>query len=115
MSDTRFLMIGIALVFAGFLVLGIFGSDYRIANIESSEFGDCYEYFEDKPPVKIECANKMFDSVLLFGVVLALIAIGIIMLVKGYKGRWDNEVRPEDMLGPGGDKNTSDDEENKKN
>jgi hypothetical protein len=36
MSDIRFIIIGIALVFSGFLVLGVFGGNYQSANIETS-------------------------------------------------------------------------------
>ena len=28
MSDTRFILAGVALVFAGFITLGVFGGDY---------------------------------------------------------------------------------------
>ena len=34
---------------------------------------------------------------------MALIVIGIIALVKGLRGDWDNKVKPEDMVGPGKD------------
>jgi hypothetical protein len=44
MSDIRFIIIGIGLVFAGFLVLGIFGEDYQTVTIETSEFENCFEY-----------------------------------------------------------------------
>ena len=112
MSDIRFIMIGIALVFAGFLVLGVFGGDYRTANIQNAEFSDCYEYFDDAAPKKVDCAQKVQDSSMFFAVVIALIGAGIISLVKGYRGKWDNEVRPEEMLGPGGEnKDESEDKE----
>ena len=114
MSDIRFIMIGIGLIFAGFLVLGIFGEDYRRANIESNEFGDCFEYFEDKPPVPVSCSFKVLDSIIFFGIILGLIGGGIISLIKGYKGKWDNEVKPEEMLGPGGDNNLKDNDTQEK-
>jgi hypothetical protein len=38
--------------------------------------------------------------------VIVLIGGGIISLIKGVKGRWDQDVKPDDMVGPGG-KNTS--------
>ncbi len=101
MSDMRFILIGIGLVFAGFLVLGIFGDNYQAATLESNEFGTCYEYFEDKPPAEINCSFKILDQTIFFSVVLALIGAGIISLVKGLKGDWDNKVNPEDMVGPG--------------
>jgi len=52
-SDTRFTLVGIGLIFAGFIVLGVFGSQYIGPTIEAQEFDDCYEYFEDKPLVPV--------------------------------------------------------------
>ena len=101
MSDTRFLILGVILIFVGFLVFGMLGESYRAASIEAGEFGDCYEYSEDSAPIKTDCAAKTFDQLVFFGIIIAIIATGIIMLIKGAKGRWDNEVRPEDMVGPG--------------
>ena len=100
MSDIRFIAIGIILVFSGFLILSIFGHTYQTASIENREFGDCYEYHEDKEPVAINCSFKIFDQVIFFGIVLALIAGGIISLIKGVKGKRDNGVKPEDTVGP---------------
>ncbi len=106
MSDTRFIIVGIALIFTGFLIFGIFGSNYQISNIEMAEFENCYEYSEDKEPIPINCSYKAFDQTIFFVIVGALIGAGVIALIKGVKGKWDNEVKPEDMVGPGGDKNT---------
>ena len=106
MSDTRFTVIGVALVFSGFLILGIFGGNYQTANIEMAEFGSCYEYSEDKEPVPINCAYKTFDQTIFFVIIVALIVGGAIALIKAVRGKWDNKVKPEDMVGPGGDQNT---------
>jgi len=35
-------------------------------------------------------------------VLVGLIAAGIILLIKGVKGKWDQDVKSEDMVGPGG-------------
>ena len=105
MSDIRYIIICIVLIFSGFLILGVFGHDYQIANIEASEFGKCYQYYDDKEPVTVDCSSKLFDQVLFFIIVTVLIVSGIISLIKGIKGKWDNEVKTKDMLGPGGDKN----------
>ena len=98
MSDIRFTLIGIVLIFLGFLVLGIFGSQFNAVTIELQEFGNCYEYFDDMPPTKINCDLELFDKTLFFVLVLALIASGIICMVKGIKGKWDQQVKPEDMV-----------------
>ena len=101
MSDIRLIMAGVALVFAGFLVLGVFGDAYRDANVQNAEFDNCIEYSEDGPPVETNCGEAAQGSIGFFGLVLALLGAGIFVLVKGYRGRWDNEARPQDMLGPG--------------
>ena len=110
MSDTRFTLIGVGLIFAGFVVLGIFGNQYFDATVESQEFDDCYEYFEDKPPVEINCSFQIMDQSLFFALVIGLIGAGIIALVKGVRGDWDNKVRPEDMVGPGNTQNEDSEE-----
>ena len=101
----RYIIIGMGLIFSGFLILGVFGHDYQIANIEASEFDECYEYYYDKEPVTVNCSSKIFNQTLFFAIVIVLIVSGIITLIKGVKGKWDNDVKSEDMVGPGGDKN----------
>ena len=103
MSDIRFVLIGVGLIFSGFLILGIFGENFQTSNIETTEFGDCFEYSEDREPVPIDCSAKMFDQSLFFGIVIGLISAGVIALIKGVKGDWDNKVKPEDMVGPSRD------------
>jgi len=110
MSDTRFIMLGVALIFAGFVVLGVLGSDYAGSTIEEIEFGDCYEYYDDMPPVPVSCDQALLNKMLFFMLVIGLVATGIISLIKGSRGKWDQDVRPEDMVGPGGEKNLRDDE-----
>ena len=102
MSDTRFVILGVALIFAGFLVLGIFGDAYQASSVEAKEFGDCFVYSEDSAPVRTACETKVFEQLAFFAVVIALIVAGIAVLIKGARGKWDNEVRPEDMVGPSG-------------
>ena len=115
MSDTRFTIIGIGLIFAGFIILGVFGDSYQAATLESDEFGTCYEYSEENPPVEINCSYKIFDQTVFFGVIIGFIVAGVLSLVKGARGDWDNKVKPEDMVGPGnnstGNQNNNDSEE----
>ena len=105
MSDMRYIIIGIVLIFSGFLILGVFGHNYQIANIEASEFGKCYEYYDDKEPIAVNYSSRIFDQTLFFTIIVVLIVCGIVSLIKGVKGKWDNEVKSEDKVGPGGDKN----------
>jgi hypothetical protein len=93
-------MIGIALVFIGFIILGGFRDDYRTTTLESNEFGTCYEYAKDKAPVEIDCSLKIIDQTIFFVLVIGFTGAGIIALVKGVKGNWDSKVKPEDMVGP---------------
>ena len=103
MSDIRFIMIGGAVIFSGFLILGIFGENYQSSNIETREFENCFEYSDDYEPISIDCSEKVFSQSVFFGLVVTLIVIGIIALIKGVKGDWDSKVKPEDMVGPSKD------------
>ena len=105
MSDIRFIITGIVLVFVGFIILGTFGYNYQAATLESNEFGTCYEYSKNNSPVEISCSSKIFDQTLFFTLVIGFVGAGIIALVKGVKGDWDNNVKPEDVVGPGGKQN----------
>ena len=118
MSDMRFIIAGIVLVFAGFIILSGFGHNYQAGTIEANEFGTCYEYSDEvlirngdlpTPPVEINCSFKIFDQTVFFGAVVGLIAAGVISLIKGTRGDWDNKVRPEDMVGPGNNQNDNSD------
>jgi hypothetical protein len=42
----------------------------------------------------------MQDKLLFFGVVIALIGGGILSLIKGYRGKWDQDVKSDEMVGP---------------
>ena len=105
MSDMRFIIIGISLIFVGFLILGGFGHNYQAATLESNEFGTCYEYSDNSPPAEIDCSFKIFNQTIFFGLVIGFIAVGVIFLIKGVRGNWDNKVKPEDMVGPGNNQN----------
>lgn len=101
MSDTRFTLAGIVLIFVGFIVLGVFGGSFTASTLEQMEFGECYEYFDDRPPVAIDCDVITQNKILFFALVVGLIGAGIVALIKGIRGKWDQSVRPEDMVGPG--------------
>jgi hypothetical protein len=99
MSDTRFIMLGLALVFAGFLVLGILGRPFLEFTIQATEFGDCVDY-TDLGAVSTDCGIIMQNKTLFFVAVAGLIGSGIVSLIKGYRGKWDQDVKSDEMVGP---------------
>ncbi|MGQ0605809.1 MAG: hypothetical protein ACT4OD_02495 [Candidatus Nitrosotenuis sp.] len=99
MSDIRFTLIGIGFIFVGFLVLGIFGQDHYSFAIQAQEFGDCYKFVDEKQVV-VSCTSVMQDRALFFALVLGLIGIGVFFLIKGIRGKWDQDVKPQDKVGP---------------
>ncbi len=113
MTDIRFTMIGIALIFVGFIILIVFGHNYQAATLESNEFGTCSKYSNDKVPVEIDCSFKILDQALFFALIIGFIGAGIIALVKGVKGNWDSKVKPEDIVGPGRRENESSEDSDK--
>ena len=84
-----------------------FGHEYQSATLESDEFGTCYEYSDNSAPIEINCSYKVFDQSVFFGIVIGFIVVGIVALIKGIKGDWDNKVKPEDVVGPGNNNDES--------
>ena len=110
MSDIRFVMIGVGVLSAGFIVMAVFGSQYQDITVQTKEFSECYDYTDENVEVKVDCDEQLKSRNLMFALVMGILAAGGISLVKGIRGTWDNDVKPEEMLGPGGDKKTSDED-----
>ena len=100
MSDTRFIILGIGLIFSGIIFLSVFGSQSTEIALQEG-FSKCFEYHDDSPPTEIDCDAAAENKMIIFAITSLLIACGIVSLVKGIKGRWDQDVKPEDMVGPG--------------
>ena len=107
MSDTRFIILGVGLIFAGIIVLPVFSAHVDEITLQE-EFRECYEYHADMPPTEIDCDVASQNKIVIFGIVTLLIVCGIASLVKGIKGKWDQDVKPEDMVGPSGSFDTRD-------
>jgi hypothetical protein len=71
MSDTRFIMLGIALIFTGFIVLGLLGRQFVEFTIQVDEFGNCIDYTETGT-VSIDCDVIMQDKLIFFGAIFGL-------------------------------------------
>ena len=106
-SDTRFIILGVGLIFSGIIFLSIFGSQSAEITLQE-EFSKCFEYHDDSPPTEIDCDVASESKMITFAITALLIACGIVSLVKGMKGRWDQNVKPEDMVGPGSSFDTRD-------
>ena len=107
MSDTRFIILGIGLIFSGIIFLSVFGSQSTELALQEG-FSKCFEYYDDSPPTEIDCDAASENKMITFAITALLIVCGIISLVKGMKGSWDQNVKPEDMVGPGSSFDTRD-------
>ena len=107
MSDIRFIMIGVAVLSVGFIVMALFGTQYQDITIQTKEFSECYDYTDENLPVKIDCDEQLQSRNYMFAIVIGILVVGGSSLLKGIRGTWDNDVKPEEMMGPGGDKKTS--------
>ena len=107
MTDTRFIILGVGLIFTGIIVLTVFGPQFDEITLQE-EFRDCYEYHTDAPPTEIDCDIAFQNKMIIFAIVVLLITCGIASLVKGIRGRWDQNVKPEDMVGPNSSFDTRD-------
>jgi len=106
-SDTRFIILGIVLIFSGIIFLSVFGSQSTEISLQEG-FSKCFEYHDDSPPTEIDCDDAAENKMIIFAITSLLIVCGIISLVNGIKGRWDQDVKPEDMVGPGSSFDTRD-------
>ena len=107
MSDTRFIILGVGIIFAGIIILSVFGSQFDEITMQE-EFHVCYEYHADMPPTEINCDIASQNKIIIFAIVASLIACGIVSLVKRITGEWDQDVKPEDMVGPNSSFDTRD-------
>ena len=90
--------------------MAVFGTQFQDITVQTKEFSECYDYTDENVPVKIDCEERLQDRNMTFAVVAGILIVGGLALFKGIRGTWDNDVKPEEMLGPGGDKKTSDDD-----
>ena len=106
-SDTRFIILGVGLVFSGIICITVFSGQSAEITLQE-EFSKCYEYHDDSPPTEIDCDIAYQNKMIVFAITALLVVSGIVSLLKGIKGRWDQDVKPEDMVGPGNSFDTRD-------
>ena len=99
-SDIRLIMLGSVLAFVGFLLGGIAGSQYQQYVIQANQFGICYNYTPDGNSIEVKCDEKIQDTFFMLASSLGLIGGGVFVLVKGIRGKWDQNVKSDEMVGP---------------
>lgn len=99
MSDIRLILVGSVVIVAGFFVGGMGGSQYFQFSTQESNFGDCYDY-SSGAAVHVSCAQKEQDGLLYLVLSTGLIGVGVVILVKGIRGKWDQNVKSDEMVGP---------------
>jgi hypothetical protein len=99
-SDTRLIILGSVIAFAGFLLGGISGAQYQQYVIQAGQFDVCYNYTPDGNSIKVKCDEKMQDVFFTLAASLSLIGGGVFVLVKGIRGKWDHNVKSDEMVGP---------------
>lgn len=92
-------MLGSLIIFAGFYIAGMAGSQYTQISIQKNQFDDCYDY-SSGTAVHVNCAQKEHNAFLYLGLALGIIGGGGYIIFKGIKGKWDQNVKSDEMLGP---------------
>ncbi len=91
---------GSVLAFSGFLLGGITGVQYQQYAVQADQFAVCYDYTPDGHAIKVSCDEKLQEKFIFLAISLGLIGGGAIILVKGIRGKWDQNVKSDEMLGP---------------
>ena len=99
MSDIRLIMIGAAIIFAGFVVGGMANSTYSQFAVQQQNFDECYDY-SSGVAIHVKCSEKSLDHLLYLGLSLGLLGTGGLVIFKGIRGKWDHDVKDNEMLGP---------------
>jgi hypothetical protein len=99
MSDMRLIMAGVVIVFVGFMLGGYVNSSYSQFAIQQKNFDQCFDY-SSGVAVQVKCSEKNQDYILYLGLCLGLLGIGGMVIFKGIRGKWDNNVRDDEMVGP---------------
>ncbi len=99
MSDIRLIMIGSVIIFVGFYVASMGGSEYSQMSMQASQFDDCYDYSSGNA-VHVSCVQVEHDALLYLALALGLIGGGSYIIFRGIRGKWDQNVKSDEMIGP---------------
>ncbi len=99
MSDIRLVMVGSVILFGGFYVASMGGSQYSQMAMQSTQFDDCYDY-STGTAIHVSCTQVEHEALLYLAFAFSVIGGGGYVIFRGIKGRWDQNVKNDEMLGP---------------
>lgn len=99
MSDIRLIIAGSVIVFASFYVMAMAGAQYEEISVQANQFDQCFDY-SSGTAVHVNCMQKEHDAVLLLALATGILGGGAFVIFKGIRGRWDQDVKSDEMLGP---------------
>ena len=85
MTNAGFIVVAGALILTGLLMINGYYNDPMRA-YEYEESGKCYRGYGEWSPDEVDCTSRTLERVIFFGIVLGLIAGGIVALIKGLNG-----------------------------
>lgn len=74
-------------------------SYYAQFMIQADQFDECYDYSTGNQ-VKVKCSDMANDSFLYLALSIVLVGMGGLIIFKGIRGKWDENVKSDEMLGP---------------
>jgi len=99
MSDIRLIMVGAVIMFVGFMLGGMANSNYAQFAIQQQNFDECFDY-SSGVAVHVKCSEKSQDYWFYLALSIGLLGAGGVVLFKGIRGKWDHDVKDDEMVGP---------------
>lgn len=99
MSDIRLIMAGAVIIFVGFILGDMANSNYAQFAVQQQNFDECYDY-STGVAVHVKCSEKSQDYLLYLALSIGLLGAGAVVIFKGIKGKWDHDVKDNEMVGP---------------
>ena len=98
-SDIRLIMGGAVIIFVGFMLGGMVNSNYAQFAVQQQNFDECYDY-STGIAIHVKCSEKNQDYLFYLALSIGVLGAGGIVVFKGIKGKWDHDVKDDEMLGP---------------
>ena len=99
MSDIRLIITGAIIMFVGFALGGTVNAIYSQFTIQQENFDQCFDY-SSGVAIHVKCSEKSQDYLLYLGLSFGLLGTGGVIVLKGIRGKWDNNVKDDEMVGP---------------